>query len=92
MRHGAKVQLLCSTGGCTNHAKNGGICRRHGAKNQLTTEGVCMKHGSKVNLYGVKLDVQINQGKEECASDMEQISNDAALKDVLTMRRKEECA
>ena len=71
MRHGAKVQL-CITGGCTNHAKNGGICWRHGAKNQLTTEGVCMKHGAKVNLYAVKLDVQINQGKEECAFGMVQ--------------------
>eukprot|EP00984_Skeletonema_dohrnii_P000460 scaffold158_cov103-Skeletonema_dohrnii-CCMP3373.AAC.3 len=75
MRHGAKVKL-CITGGYTNHAKNGGICRRHGAKNQLTTEGVCMKHGAKVNLNAVKLDVQINQGKEECAFAMVRRRND----------------
>eukprot|EP00984_Skeletonema_dohrnii_P014681 scaffold6206_cov76-Skeletonema_dohrnii-CCMP3373.AAC.1 len=76
MRHGAKVKL-CSTGGYTNHAKNGDICSRHGA------EGVCMKHGAKVNLYAtVKLDVQINQGKEECAFGMVRRRNDAALRNA----------
>jgi hypothetical protein len=30
MRHGAKVKL-CSSDGCTNFAKNGGVCVRHGA-------------------------------------------------------------
>eukprot|EP00984_Skeletonema_dohrnii_P016364 scaffold7259_cov77-Skeletonema_dohrnii-CCMP3373.AAC.6 len=78
MRHGAKVKV-CSTGGYTNHAKNGGICSRHGAKNQLTTEGVCLKHGAKANLYAVKLDVQINQGKEECAVGRR---NDSALRNA----------
>jgi len=29
-RHGAKVKL-CSSEGCTNHAKNGGVCVRHGS-------------------------------------------------------------
>jgi hypothetical protein len=32
MKHGAKVKRkLCSSEGCTNYAKRGGVCRRHGA-------------------------------------------------------------
>ena len=65
---------------------NGGICSMHGAKNQLlcskegctnyvVREGVCMKHG-------VKLDVQINQGKEECAFGMVRRRNDPALRNA----------
>ena len=32
MRHGAKVNpKLCSSAGCTNQSKRGGVCVRHGA-------------------------------------------------------------
>jgi hypothetical protein len=42
-----------------------------------------MKHGAKVNLYAnVKLDVQINQGKEECAFGMVRRRNDSALRNA----------
>ena len=47
----------CSSEGCTNHAKRGGVCRRHGAKEkQCSSEGckniakkggVCWRHGAK---------------------------------------------
>jgi len=55
-----QYRYLCSTEGCTNISKNGGVCRRHGAKkklcstegcpNQSHTGGVCWIHGAKRKL------------------------------------------
>eukprot|EP00984_Skeletonema_dohrnii_P004419 scaffold1579_cov102-Skeletonema_dohrnii-CCMP3373.AAC.7 len=55
-----QYRYLCSTEGCTNLSKNGGVCRRHGAKkklcrtegcpNQSHTGGVCWRHGAKRKL------------------------------------------
>ncbi len=59
MRHGAKKKR-CSSEGCKNEAKRGGVCIRHGAKryvcssegctNGVVKGGVCVKHGAKVKL------------------------------------------
>jgi len=61
MKHGAKVKL-CSSDGCTNISRKGGVCMRHGAKvthkrcsaegctNQVQRGGVCKKHGAKLKL------------------------------------------
>jgi hypothetical protein len=29
---------LCSSGGCTNNAKKGGVCMRHGANKEVKNE------------------------------------------------------
>jgi len=55
-RHGAKDKL-CSSIGCTNIVRKGGVCIRHGAKRKRCT---AMK------------DVQADQYEEECAGGMEQ--------------------
>ena len=39
MRHGAKMKKkLCSSEGCTNYSKRGGLCQRHGAYRNPTDE------------------------------------------------------
>ena len=47
---------LCSTNGCTNTARRGGLCCRHGSRilcsfdgctNQAQKRGVCIRHGAK---------------------------------------------
>ena len=76
IRHGGKVKL-CSSEGCTNHSKKGGVCMRHGAKfKQCVTEGCT--NGA------------INGGV--CVIDMGQKSNAAEAKDVEAMLKREECA
>jgi hypothetical protein len=56
----ARIRKRCSTEGCTNKAKTGGVCVTHGAKvtqkkccfegctNQAVKGGVCKTHGAKV--------------------------------------------
>jgi len=54
----AQAYKLCSSEGCTNKARKGGVCMKHGAKvkrcssegctNYAVKGGVCMKHGAKV--------------------------------------------
>jgi hypothetical protein len=58
IRHGAKHKL-CSSEGCTNIAKKGGVCVRHGAEvkrcsvegctNRSIRGGVCKRHGAYHN-------------------------------------------
>ena len=49
MRHGAKVTVkLCSSEGCTNNAKKGGVCIRHGAYQIAQDESTAF--GSKSEL------------------------------------------
>ena len=58
MRHGAKTKQ-CSSAGCTNQARKGGVCVKHGAKvkrcssegcsNQAVRGGVCIRHGAYRN-------------------------------------------
>jgi len=53
-----KKKAECSSEGCTNQAKTGGVCGKHGAKlyicssegcpNKAKKGGVCIKHGAKV--------------------------------------------
>jgi hypothetical protein len=60
MRQGAKVKR-CSSEGCTNSAKSGGVCISHGANvkrcssegcsNQSVRAGACMRRGFKHNPY-----------------------------------------
>ncbi len=55
MKHGAEVKR-CSSEGCTNVAKKGGVCIKHGAKvkrcssdectNIAVKGGVCKRHGA----------------------------------------------
>eukprot|EP00985_Skeletonema_marinoi_P008050 scaffold3586_cov115-Skeletonema_marinoi.AAC.6 len=50
---------LCSSEGCTNQAKQGGVCIKHGAKAKLCSSegctnvvvkgGVCIRHGAAIN-------------------------------------------
>ena len=61
-----KNRPCCSfEGGCTKHARNGGVCVLHGAKvilcsykggstNQARKGGVCVSHGAKVILCNVE--------------------------------------
>ena len=65
-KHGGKRKYKykrknqCSSEGCTNQAKNGGVCIKHGAKqdrcchegcnNVIKEQGVCVKHGAQVKL------------------------------------------
>jgi len=63
IRHGAKVKR-CSSEGCANYAKNGGVCMRHGAKikrckttgctNYSVKGGVCRRHGAKVKRCNIE--------------------------------------
>jgi hypothetical protein len=60
VKHGAKVKR-CSSEGCKNIVKKGGVCVRHGAKvklcrsegftNKIFKGGVCKKHGAKRYRY-----------------------------------------
>ena len=59
MKHGANVKR-CSSEGCNNYAKRGGVCMKHGANvklcssdkctNQAQNGGVCFKHGAMKKL------------------------------------------
>jgi hypothetical protein len=59
IKHGATwTKKRCSSEGCTNIAKKGGVCMKHGAKfkrcssdgcrNIAQKGGVCKRHGAKV--------------------------------------------
>jgi len=60
IKHGAKVKR-CSSEGCNNQAKKGGVCIKHGAKyirkrcssegckNIAVKGGVCRRHGAYRN-------------------------------------------
>ena len=80
MRHGAKVKL-CSIEGCTNQAQKGGVC-----------EGAQTREEVHIDMNALPTDARIKLNEEECASNMEQRSNDAALKDAQMELRREEYA
>ena len=73
IRHGAKVKV-CSSEGCTKKVVRGGVCWRHGAE---VEPKLCSEK-----------DVQILSSKDECALDMGQMSNDAAVKDLKYSRQR----
>eukprot|EP00984_Skeletonema_dohrnii_P032899 scaffold27971_cov83-Skeletonema_dohrnii-CCMP3373.AAC.4 len=97
---------LCSIEGCTNKTCKGGLCMRHGAKEAWSKESTY--NGRSVHETWskgepqccVKLDVQINQGKEECAFGMVRRRNDAALRNApsqiktgaVCLRMREPCS
>ena len=57
------------------------LCSSEGCTKIAVRGGVCIRHGAKVKLCS----------SEGCALGMEQIPNNAAMKDAQTMLRKEEC-
>ena len=49
MRHGATVKRsICSSEGCTNQAKRGGVCKRHGAYHNTNDESTAFGSESEM--------------------------------------------
>ena len=75
----------CSSEGCKRFAQRGVVCIRHGAK-------IKMKRCSSEGCKNVAVRGGIKSSEEECALDMGQRSNDAAVNDAQIKLKKEECS